>query len=166
MIVRSSLRSFHIAHHQSFEEKHSVNQEWVYIFLHQRLEYGKTLDQTYTRAAIIEKQEIKTSRQKKQKTKTKQQQQTNKQDAEIGTIKLKDRGASRTESESTNCWCCGGSYPHQRERKACPAYQKEYHECGKTWNFKSVCRSSEQPKRPQHAQSTRRQRKDNTIDKD
>ncbi|KAK3726804.1 hypothetical protein QZH41_007214 [Actinostola sp. cb2023] len=118
------------------------------------IEYGKTLELTNTQAASIEKQEINTLR---QKTGTGQRN---------GPPKPKDRGSFRTESKSTKCGCCGGSYSHQGGRTACPAYKKECHGCGKSGHFKSVCRNAEQPTRPQPRQSLRRQRKVNTIDDD
>ncbi|KAK3752856.1 hypothetical protein QZH41_000328 [Actinostola sp. cb2023] len=118
------------------------------------IEYGKTLELTNTQAVSIEKQEINTLR---QKTGTGQKN---------GPPKPKDRGSFRTESKSTKCGCCGGSYPHQGGRTAYPAYKKECHGCGKSGHFKSVCRNAEQPTRPQPRQSLRRQRKVNTIDND
>lgn len=61
-----------------------------------------------------------------------------------------------TVSHATTCRNCGGTYPHQGGRTACPAYDKECRGCGKKHHFQRMCFSGGSTRQKPPQQNDRR----------
>ncbi|CAB3993644.1 Hypothetical predicted protein [Paramuricea clavata] len=87
----------------------------------------------------------------------------------------KARLQSRSPGTRVKCRNCGGTYPHEGGKTACPAYGKECRSCGKLNHFQSVCLQDRQrsnptkPRQRRYPQTAERQdvrAMDNTAETD
>ncbi|XP_028413864.1 uncharacterized protein K02A2.6-like [Dendronephthya gigantea] len=121
------------------------------IALQSLLDYGKTLELTETQVADLESQ---TREKAEDVTKLSQYKKSNNRwkTSNRGYAKTrkeyKNSGPSGSNSNISKCRNCGGTFPHKGGKTACPAYQKECHNCGKRGHFMSVCRSESKQKLP------------------
>ena len=75
---------------------------------------------------------------------------------EVSRLSLKNAKSRHKQKsqKSTKCRCCGGDYPHKKEKTSCPAFGVECGKCGKLNHYARYCMSSDDADRSRQSNNT------------